>query len=167
MNKMMLMIMLLIAGLVLAGNLSGASKLPHQAEPYENLTVAGQPSLEQLEALSKEGFSTVINLRREGEFDDFDEAEEVERLGMQYVHIPLRNIEAISASDAASLHQAITTASGPVLLHCTIGWRAAGLLAIERYLIHDVSREDALEIAAEAHMSHASHDVEEWIDDNE
>ena len=34
------------------------------------------------------------------------------------------------------------------------------------YLLHDASADEALEIAAEAHMSHATGDVEAWIEDN-
>ena len=150
--------------LALAVGLRAAQTLPHETRPVDNLVVAGQPSLDQLERLAGEGFTTVINLRRPGEFDDFDEAAEVARLGMDYVHIPLKNVESIDDSDVNAVHQAISNASGSVLLHCTVGWRAAGLLAIERYRLHGASADEAMEIAAEAHMSHASGDVEDWIE---
>ncbi len=140
--------------------------LPYQTQPFEDLVVAGQPSLEQLQTLSREGFTTVVNLRRDGEFEDFDEAADVARLGMRYVHIPVKDVAAITEMDARALHEAISSASGPVLLHCTVGWRAGGLLAIERYLFHGASRDEALQIASDAHMSHASEDVEDWLDDN-
>ena len=166
MKRIILFTVLLAAGLAVAVGVWSAQKLPHQAEPFENLIVAGQPTLGQLESLSQEGFTTVIKLRRKGEFDDFDEATEVANLGMDYVHIPLKNIEAIDEQDADALHKAISNAPGPVLLHCTIGWRAGGLLAIERYLLHGVSREEALQIATDAHMSHAAGDVEDWITNN-
>jgi uncharacterized protein (TIGR01244 family) len=137
--------------------------IPYQKEPRDSLTVGGQPSLEQLESLKQHGFSTVINLRREGEFEDFDEAAEVAKLGMKYVHIPIKNVKSITRADGCALHEAISNAPGPVLLHCTIGWLAGGLFAIENYLLHDVSEEEALDLAAKAHMNHAIGDVEEWI----
>jgi uncharacterized protein (TIGR01244 family) len=137
--------------------------LPYQAQPFENLTVSGQPTLDQLRVLSAEGYTTIINLRRPGEFDDFNEAAEVAGLGMIYVHIPVKNIESIDESDAQALHAAISSASGPILLHCTIGWRAAGLLAIEQYLLHEASAEAAEQIASDAHMGHAGEDVSVWI----
>lgn len=137
--------------------------IPYEKKPREDLTVGGQPTLRQLEKFKNLGYTTVINLRRKGEFDDFDEAAEIERLGLDYVHIPVRNIEAITPGDARALHQAITNASGPVLLHCTVGWRAGGLLAIESYLLHDASVDEALDLAAKAHMSHVTGDVESWI----
>jgi uncharacterized protein (TIGR01244 family) len=137
--------------------------IPYQKEPRNNLTVGGQPTLEQLESLKTLGYTTIINLRREGEFDDFDEAKEVARLGMEYVHIPVKNVESMTPGHARALHEGITNASGPVLLHCTVGWRAGSLFAIENYLLHDASKSEALELASEAHMSHANGDVDDWI----
>lgn len=154
------------AAMLLAGQAMAIEGLRYQAEPFENLVVSGQPDEEQLRAIAEEGFTTVINLRRAGEFDDFDEAALVGELGMTYVHIPVRNVASISAGDVQRLNEALKGSAGPVLLHCTIGWRAGSMLAIERYLYHGASEEEALRVAAEAHMGHASGDVEEWIRDN-
>lgn len=140
--------------------------IPYQKEPRANLTVGGQPTRQQLKSFSEQGYTTVINLRRSGEFDEFDEAAEVAKLGMEYIHIPVRNVKSISKADAGTLHSAITGAGGPVLLHCTVGWRAGGLYAIENYLLHDASKKEALKLAAAAHMEHAVGDVEDWIDRN-
>lgn len=141
--------------------------IPYQKSPRSDLIVGGQPTLDQLEAAAETGITMVINLRPIGEFDDFDEAAEVKQLGMEYVHIPIRDIKSIKPSDAEALHEAITQASGPVLLHCTVGWRAGGLYAIENYLLHDASKQEALNLAAQAHMDHAVGNVEEWIEDHE
>lgn len=156
----------LIGGLVLAPAMWGSPDLPNRAEPIENLIVSGQPSAAQIKALSQEGFVTVINLRRDGEFDEFDEEELVTGLGMKYVHIPVKNIKSIDEEDAEALHTAVSDAQGPVLLHCTIGWRAAGLLAIERYLKHGASPDEAHRVAVAAHMEHAGRDVDDWITAN-
>ncbi|MEE8295852.1 MAG: sulfur transferase domain-containing protein, partial [Sphingomonadales bacterium] len=61
-------------------------------QPLENLVTGGQPSEDDLKKFAEEGFGLVINLRRPGEFDDFDEAEVVENLGMKYINIPVRNM---------------------------------------------------------------------------
>jgi uncharacterized protein (TIGR01244 family) len=140
--------------------------LPHEKHPAENLTVSGQPSLEQLQAVKDAGYTTVINLRRDGEFDDFDEAAEVEKLGMDYVHIPVKNVSSITTADASRLNDALENATGPVLLHCTVGWRAGSLWAIEQYLYQGATEEEAVELVSEAHMDHAAGDVEDWIDEN-
>ena len=149
-------LILLLGGLCSTVAMAGGFGIPYEKQPLDQLTVGGQPSLVQLQAISEAGYTTVINLRRAGEFDEFDEAAEVARLGMTYVHIPLRNVAAITAEDARALHEAIGQSGGPVLLHCTVGWRAGGLLAIERYLLHDASRDQALDLAAAAHMDHAT-----------
>lgn len=165
MNPVTRYLLMLAAIWAVAGSAFAIDGLPHQSEPFDDIVVAGQPSLAQIRALAEEGFTTVINLRRRGEFDEFDEAAEVEKLGMAYVHIPVKNVKSIEASDADALHQALEAASGPVLLHCTIGWRAGSLLAIERYLLHGASAEEARQIASNAHMGHAGDDVEDWIED--
>jgi uncharacterized protein (TIGR01244 family) len=161
----------LIATLFLASSHTALAQsdlgIPYQKSPRSNLIVGGQPTLVQLKAAKERGFSTIINLRPMGEFDDFDEAAEVKQLGMEYVHIPIDDIESIKPSDAEALHNAITQAAGPVLLHCTVGWRAGGLFAIENYLLHDASKQEALDLAAEAHMSHAVGNVEERIEENQ
>jgi uncharacterized protein (TIGR01244 family) len=158
-------VLLIAAGLLFVSSFATAEDfgIAYQKHPMEGLIVGGQPTKAQLEALQAAGYSTVINLRRKGEFDEFDEATAVGDLGMDYVHIPLKNIDAIDPADAQKLHDAITGAEGPVFLHCTVGWRAGGLLGIERYLLHGASEDEALEIAAEAHMSHATGDVKDWI----
>ncbi|MFT5138447.1 MAG: hypothetical protein ACI9H8_000994 [Lysobacterales bacterium] len=138
--------------------------IPYQKEPRSNLTVGGQPTLEQLESLKKRGYTTIINLRREGEFGDFNEATEVQAMGLEYVHIPIKNVEAITVENARALHEAISNASGPVLLHCTVGWRAGSLFAIENFLIHDVSEAEALDLVTAAHMDHAVGDVQDWLE---
>jgi uncharacterized protein (TIGR01244 family) len=158
-------ILIIILATSVAGQPAAAdgSGIPYQTQPREHLMVGGQPTLAQLEALRDGGYSTVVNLRRAGEFDTFDEAAEVARLGMEYVHIPVRNVESITRRDARALHEAISNAPGPVLLHCTIGWRAGGLFAIENYLLHGASRQEALDLAAAAHMEHVAGDVAQWI----
>jgi len=162
-----LTLFLAVLALAFSGPLCAAEPgIPYQKQPRDNLMVGGQPTLGQLEALQDMGYTTVVNLRRKGEFDDFDESAEVARLGMDYVHIPVRDVEAITRADALALHEAITNASGPVLLHCTVGWRAGSLLAIERNLLHGASLDEALDLAAAAHMGHATGDVEAWIRSN-
>jgi uncharacterized protein (TIGR01244 family) len=161
----------LITTLLIIGSHSALAQqdlgIPYEKLPRSDLIVGGQPTVDQLEAASEKGFTTVINLRPIGEFDDYDEAAEVKRLGLEYIHIPIDDIESIKRSDAEALHQAITQAPGPVLLHCTVGWRAGGLYAIENYLLHDASKLETLDLAAAAHMSHAVGDVEEWIKTND
>ena len=65
-------------------------EIQYLLEITPRLATAGQPSLEQLEAVADQGYRVVINL---GLHDSYyalqDEAAWVEQLGMTYVHIPV------------------------------------------------------------------------------
>lgn len=58
---------------------------------YNDLLAAGgQPTKEQIEKLQKEGYEAIINLSPVSTKNYFgDEAAEVERSGMEYVHYPV------------------------------------------------------------------------------
>lgn len=168
MNKIFALAVMLL-GLVLAGNPMAVAEeagLLNRQEPRENLTASGQPTLEQLQALKTEGYTTIINLRRDEEFDGFDEPAEVARLGMTYVSIPLANIGSITPADAAALHDVLAEATGPVLLHCGSGGRVSGLLGIEAYLLHDFSEQQAVELAVAANKPRSAGPVTDWIRNN-
>lgn len=171
MNKIYLLAAMLLglASMALAGApiaVADEAGLFNRQEPRENLTVSGQPTLEQLQQLKAEGYTTVINLRREGEFDGYDEPAEVARMGMNYVSIPLANIGSITPADAQALHDALAETTGPVLVHCGSGRRVSGLLGIEAYLLHGSSEQQAVELAVAAHMPRSAAPVTDWIRNN-
>lgn len=171
MNKIYLLAAMLLglASMTLAGApiaVAEEAGLFNRQEPRENLTASGQPTLEQLQTLKADGYTTVINLRREGEFDTFDEPAEVAKMGMTYINIPLANIGAITPADAQALHDALADTTGPVLLHCGSGYRVSGLLGIEAYLLHGSSEQQAAELAVAAHAPRSAAPVTDWIRNN-
>jgi uncharacterized protein (TIGR01244 family) len=85
---------------------------------------------------------------------------------MSYVHIPVKNVASITTEDVSRLNDTLENASGRVLLHCTVGWRAGSIWAIEQYLYQGATEDEAIELVSEAHMEHAAGDVEDWIDEN-
>jgi uncharacterized protein (TIGR01244 family) len=95
------------------------------------LLIGGQPSVAALKAFHNLGVTAVVNLRTPAEMDDrervpFDEAAAVAELGMNYVHIPLGGDEYPYDRDAVEQFAAVLEAHpGPVLLHCTVAWRAS------------------------------------------
>ncbi len=163
MNKVVWVVLALV-GFSVFGQLSADPGLPGETPIAENLTISGQPSEEQLKALSEKGYTTIINLRPEGEFDGFDESAAVASLGMNYVSIPVQKTQSITAEDAQALHAALEGASGPVLLHCASGGRATGLFAIEQYLMAGASREQAVEIATQANRAPMGARIDAWIE---
>jgi len=103
--------------------------------------IAGQPSREALARLHALGVTAVVNLRTPAEMEDrqrvpYDEAAAVAELGMEYVRIPLGGDEHPYTPQAVDrLAKVLAEHRGPVLLHCTVGWRASYLWVA--YLIRE------------------------------
>ena len=125
--------------------------LQRYAKVGDDLFIAGQPTEKALRAMKAQGVTTVINLRMPQELTrlGFDEAKLIEELGMKYVHIPMRGGAGDSAYSPATLAkfaEAMKSADGKVLLHCTIAWRASHIWAA--YLIQEgVPEAEALQHA--------------------
>jgi uncharacterized protein (TIGR01244 family) len=103
--------------------------------------IGGQPSEEALAEFKEVGVTAVVNLRTPREMDDrervpYDEAAAVERLGLEYVWIPLGGDDHPYTPTAVDKFAGVLERHhGPVLLHCTMGWRAAYLWVA--YLIRE------------------------------
>lgn len=104
-----------------------------------DLFIAGQPTEKALRDLKARGVTTVINLRMPEEMAQigFDEAALLKELGMTYVHIPMRGTpqNPYGPKQLDQFKEALESAPGKVLLHCTVAWRASHLWAA--HLIRD------------------------------
>lgn len=125
----LILVFIAFSGPVWAEDLAEVDML-NPRQPLENLVTGGQPSEDDLEKFADEGFGLVINLRRPGEFDEFDEGRVVESLGMKYINIPVNGMKDLSSENAALLHDALESFDGPIVLHCRSGMRASGLLGL-------------------------------------
>jgi uncharacterized protein (TIGR01244 family) len=106
----------------------------------DDIFIGGQPTEKALREMKAQGVTTVVNLRSPEEMKNavkFDEAALVQELGMRYVYLPMRGTAELPYSrDAVTkLADAVRSANGKVLLHCTIAWRASHLWAA--YLIKE------------------------------
>lgn len=106
----------------------------------EDVFVTGQPTERALRELRAQGVTTVVNLRTPEEMTrnvPFDEPALVAQLGMRYVYLPVRgnNEYPYSPATVAKFAEAVSSANGKVLLHCTVAWRASHLWAA--YLIKE------------------------------
>jgi protein tyrosine phosphatase (PTP) superfamily phosphohydrolase (DUF442 family) len=112
--------------------------------------IGGQPSREALESFQKLGVTAVINLRTPSEMEDrdrvpYDEEAAVEELGMEYVAIPLGGPDhPYNPAAVDVLASELAEHEGLVLLHCTMGWRAAYLWVAYLIRDHGFSLDDAL-----------------------
>lgn len=112
--------------------------------------IGGQPDESAFGRFQEMGVTVVVSLRSTSEMDDreripFDEAALVESLGMEYVHIPLGGDDHPYTPQAVDrLSDVLERHDGPVLIHCTVGWRASHMWAA--YLVREqgFSLEDAM-----------------------
>ena len=116
----------------------------------DDIFIGGQPTEKGLREMKAQGVTVVVNLRTPQEMQNavkFDEPALIQQLGMRYVYIPMRgNAEFPYSPEAVTkFADAVRSANGKVLLHCTIAWRASHLWAA--YLIQE--RNVPVETAAE------------------
>jgi len=125
--------------------------LPHEVSAFEGevrglwrdgrVFIGGQPDETALARFEEVGVTVVINLRTETEMNDrervpFDEAAVVDSLDVEYIHIPLGGDEHPYTTEAVDrFADALQRHDGPVLLHCTVGWRASYMWSA--YLIRE------------------------------
>ena len=121
--------------------------------------IAGQPTEDGLARMQQLGVKTVVNLRTDREVNDreivpFDEAAAVEALGMRYVRIPLGGDETPYRPEAVdAFDQALKDTDGPVLLHCTVAWRASHLWAAWLVTHQGYTLQDAVDEARRVNFS--------------
>jgi uncharacterized protein (TIGR01244 family) len=93
----------------------------------QKLAVAAQPKLSDFLELKRQGFTTVVNNRPDGEdpnqLGSAAEAEAARAAGLGYVHIPVTST-GMTEGDARRLKEAIEQAPGPVVAHCRSGARS-------------------------------------------
>ena len=127
----------------------------------------GQPTAEALRAAPGHGVSTVVNLRTAREMTEqvgFDEPALVERLGLEYIHLPVTRatFSARSADELAGIltrlqaGQAAAGGNAGVLIHCASSNRVGALWALYLARHHDLPLEDAIERGRRAGLRSAA-----------
>ena len=97
----------------------------------------GQPSLEDLSKLRAQGVRTLLNLRRPGETDLFQQEEETARsLGLNFFNIPVDSSNLRKEQVDEFLEVVSEESNHPVFIHCASASRVGGFWIIYRVL-HD------------------------------
>jgi uncharacterized protein (TIGR01244 family) len=93
----------------------------------EKLAVAPQPKLSDFQEFRRQGFTTIVNNRPDGEdptqLGSTAEAAAARAAGLGYVHIPVTSMD-MTEKDARLLKETIEQAPGPVVAHCRSGARS-------------------------------------------
>lgn len=100
------------------------------------LATSGQPREEQFAAIAAAGYEVVVNLALHDDprYSLSDEPGVVRRLGLEYVHIPVR-FDAPGTADLNSFFRAMDTLGDRrIWLHCAANLRVSAFLGLYRRL---------------------------------
>ena len=113
----------------------------------ETLATSGQPSVDELAALARDGTEVVINLALHDDprYSLPDEAGAVAALGMTYVHIPVK-FDAPKESELFEFFDAMERHRGrKCLVHCAANKRVTAFLGLYRTIREGWDTERAFE----------------------
>lgn len=123
----------------------------------ESFCTAGQPTMEQLENLKKQGFKTIINLRPHSEYQGEKEEAKAKELGFRYINIPVVYLAPKDENVDAFLKATDEIKNEKVLIHCTAAIRVSAFWMIRRVLRDGLSFEQALEEANKMGLRNRQH----------
>jgi uncharacterized protein (TIGR01244 family) len=106
--------------------------------------LASQPKAEDLLQAKQGGVRTVINLRKDEEMKDFDEAQYVKDLELNYVSLPFNGAKEMTAEVIGEARDLLNTAERPILMHCKSANRVGALWLPWRVLDGGIPYEQAL-----------------------
>ena len=119
-------------------------RVPNVCQILPNVVTGGQPSTADLEALRDSGGGIVLDLRDPMEPRPLDEPATAERLGLEYVVIPVAPGTMTDAT-LERIHGVLRQAGDrPVFIHCGSGSRVGGALLPYLMLEHGLEEEDAI-----------------------
>ncbi len=144
-------ILTLLIILSCSGNGNNPYDMSNTANPGPNLMTGGQPSIDDLNKMAKEGVKTIVNLRTKGEFKQFDEKLVVENLGMKYVLIEVDGSDGITLENTELLDSILNEGQN-TLVHCASSNRVGGLLAYRAFRLQGRSTAEALAFGKKAGM---------------
>lgn len=135
-----------------AGNITDKISAKNAKQYTQQFIVGGQPTEHDLVLLSKSGIKTVINLRGNGEFKDFNEKAKVEALGMNYIAIPIAGASGINKKNLKLFTKAITSPE-KAFVHCASGNRVGAMFALDAHFNHSASTEEAIAIGKDSGLT--------------
>jgi protein tyrosine phosphatase (PTP) superfamily phosphohydrolase (DUF442 family) len=119
-------------------------RVPNACQLFPNVVTGGQPSTADLQAFRDSGGRIVLDLRDPMEPRPLDEPATAERLGLDYVVVP---VAAGTMTDATleRIHRTLREAGDqPVFVHCGSGSRVGGALLPYLMLEQGLEEEDAI-----------------------
>ena len=126
--------------------------LRDQAQPFDGVITAGQPTEEQFARLDDAGVTHVINFRTDEESGDWDEQARAEELDLEYTQIPVGSPDDLNRENVEAFDEALASSEGKTLVHCGSSNRVGAMFALRSFWIHGKGVETALEVGRRAGM---------------
>lgn len=117
-----------------------------------SLAIGNLSSPEELQEIAEQGYSTIIDLCTPQEGKKM-QAEEVEKLGFNYISIPVSPPN-LNADVLQTFNQALNTASQPIYVRCASGLRAGVLTLLTLASEYNWTEEDYLKRHQELGLEH-------------
>jgi protein tyrosine phosphatase (PTP) superfamily phosphohydrolase (DUF442 family) len=115
---------------------SSVGDIYNYREAAPDLATSGQPREDQLATIAKAGYDVVINLalHNDPRYSLKDEASSVQKLGLEYIHIPVQ-FDAPRESDLVKFFDAMDRYKHHrVWVHCAANMRVTAFLGLYRRL---------------------------------
>jgi uncharacterized protein (TIGR01244 family) len=109
----------------------------------EKFCTGGQPRLEHLEMLKKDGVKAIINLRQPGEHRAAEEEAKAKELGLRYFNIPVVTGNPKDEQATEFLRITDDVENQPAFIHCTAAIRVGAFWMIRRVLRDGLTVEEA------------------------
>ena len=126
----------------------------------QQFCTGGQPTMEQLESLKREGIKTIINLRPAVEHQGEKEEAKAKELGFRYINIPVVYLAPKDENVDAFLKAMDEVKGERVFIHCTAAVRVSAFWMIRRVLRDGLTFEQALEEANKMGLRNRTHLIE-------
>lgn len=123
----------------------------------EQFCTGGQPRMEHLEQLKKDGIKAVINLRTPGEYRAEEEEAKVKELGLRYFNIPVVFRDPKDEQVDEFLKLTDDPANRPAFIHCTAAIRVGAFWMIRRVMRDGWTFEKAEEEARTVGLRESPH----------
>jgi uncharacterized protein (TIGR01244 family) len=114
----------------------------------DDFTVAHQITVDDVQRARDEGFVMVINNRPDHEVEDQAESADIaaaaEAAGLGYAWIPI--VGRPTREQAEAMHEAVSSAPGPVLAFCRTGTRCINIWALGQALAGERRPDDLVQL---------------------
>jgi uncharacterized protein (TIGR01244 family) len=137
------------------------------------VTVGPQPSEQDIQQLSEQGFKTVVNFRTEGEDEQplspDAEGEKVQAAGMDYLNIPVA-MKSMGLELVDQFRAKFDDLPKPVFAHCKSGKRAGAMvmmhMAVEQGMTGEQTLQQAEQMGFECDQPELKKFVKDYVDNN-